>query len=112
MVIVPRFSFPAVIVMDVREAESVTEDREVLPRAVGPLVEVGMPDVQAVPQVWAGVEDLSQDLRRLVDVLDGHDDIPVRRRIDPVGEPGALRMRRDPRARPRLGAMGGAAPRP
>src|SRR5207249_8385052 len=105
-VLIPRLSLPAVIVMDVREAESVPQDREVLPRAVGPLVEVGVPDVQAVPQVWDGVEDLSQDFWWLVDVLDRHDDIPVRRRIDEVGEPGGLRLRRDPRGRTCLEEMG------
>ena len=67
---------------------------------------MGVPDVQAVPQVWDGVEDLSQDFRWLVDVLDRHDDIPVRRRIDEVGEPGGLRLRRDPRGRTCLEEMG------
>src|SRR5207253_8833048 len=47
-VLVPRLSLTTVIVVDVRETESVPQDREVLPRAVGPLVEVGVPDVQAV----------------------------------------------------------------
>src|SRR5205807_6513250 len=44
-VLVPRLSLTTVIVVDVRETESVPQDREVLPRAVGPLVEVGMPHV-------------------------------------------------------------------
>ena len=95
--LIPRLALPAVIVMDVRESESVPEHVEVLAGAVRTLVEVGVPHVQAVPQVWDRVEDLSQDVRGLVDVLDGHDHVPVRRCVDQVGEPRGLRLRCDPR---------------
>src|SRR2546428_10787653 len=56
---------PSMVVVHVHEPEAVGECREVGPRAVRPIVEMGVSDVQAVPQVRHGVEHRPPDPRRL-----------------------------------------------
>ena len=60
-VFVPRFPGSSVVVVDVDQAQAVSEGREVRAGAVRPLVEVRMPDVQAVSQIRDRVEDLRHD---------------------------------------------------
>src|SRR2546428_3374024 len=104
-VFVAGLAVPSVVVVHVHESEAVGECREVGPRTVRPIVEMRVSDVQAGPQVRHRVEDRPHDLRRLVDVLHGHDRTPVRRGSDEVGEPRRLRLRRDPRRGPCLHEM-------
>src|SRR5207237_6427744 len=63
-VLVARFAGSPVIVVDVRQGQPVSEDREVLAGAVRPRVVMGVADAEAMPQVRARSGDLSQDGRR------------------------------------------------
>src|SRR6266571_2527301 len=83
-VLVARLSMASMVVVEVREPESVPERREVRPGAVRSLVEVRVPNVQAVPQIRHSVEHRPKDFWRLVDVLDRHDDAAVCRGLGEI----------------------------
>src|SRR6266705_4270294 len=92
-VLVAGFPVASMVVMHVHEPEAIGERSHVRACTVRPIVEMRVTDIETVLQVGHRIQDLSHDLRRLVDVLHGHDRAAVRCRPNEVGEPRGFRLR-------------------